>query len=275
MTLYKSYRRPQMSNYADLSDQTKIETLKNMYETQNKSFQDIAIELNTYANKIRRDALKYNIKIRDKSCAQKNALQTGKHKHPTKGTVRDDDTKNKIGLSVLKSWEGLSDDELLSRKSKAKDNWELMSQDDRSNMQKRANDAVRLTSKVGSKLEKFMLDQLLKDGYRVNFHQEQALVTTKLQIDLFIPSISVAIEIDGPSHFLPVWGEGSLAKNKTYDDKKTGLILGRGWVLIRIKQTKDFSKTRALVLYNKLKTILENISKQFPSVDNRLIEIGD
>jgi len=94
-----------MTNYSDMSDSQKTKILKKMYETENKSFQDIASELGTYANKIRRDAIKYKIKIRDKSDAQKNALKTGKHKHPTKGTVRDDDTKNKIGMAVLKSWE--------------------------------------------------------------------------------------------------------------------------------------------------------------------------
>ena len=263
-----------MANYSDMSDSQKTKILKKMYETENKSFQDIASELGTYANKIRRDAIKYKIKIRDKSDAQKNALKTGKHKHPTKGTVRDDDTKNKIGMAVLKSWEELSEEELLSRKLKAKDNWDNLSEDDKSNMLQKANEAVRVASKVGSKLEKFIFEKLVNDGYKVVFHQEQTLANTKLQIDLLISNMNVAIEIDGPSHFLPVWGEDTLQKNKNYDNKKTGLILGKGLVLIRIKQSKDFSKSRGQVLYNELKKHLDLISKKFPS-DNRYIEIGD
>lgn len=263
------------NDYNNLSDNQKKQLIKQMYEVDNKSFKDIADILNTYANKIRRDAIKFKINIRDKSDAQKNALKTGKHKHPTKGMVRENSTKQKIGLAVLKSWEELSEDDLLSRRLKAKENWENLSEDDKANMQKKANDAVRLTSKVGSKLEKFIFERLINDGYKVIFHQEQTLANTKLQIDLFIPNMNVAIEIDGPSHFLPVWGDESLKKNKVYDNKKTGLILGKGLVLIRIKQSRDFSKSRALVIYNELKQILDQINKKFPSSDKRNIEIGD
>jgi very-short-patch-repair endonuclease len=119
-----------------------------------------------------------------------------------------------------------------------------------------ANEAVRATSKTGSKLEKYLLQKLLADGYKVDFHKEQTLLNTKLQIDLFLPTHNIAIEVDGPSHFEPVWGDDSLNRNKKYDAKKEGLITGKGWGLIRIKQTKDFSKSRADVIYTRL---IENI----------------
>ena len=99
------------------------------------------------------------------------------------------------------------------------------------------------------------------------------LVTTKLQIDIFLPTMNTAIEIDGPSHFEPVWGDKSLERNIRYDNKKTGLILGKGWLLIRIKQTKDFSNSRATLIYEKLQSELNKIKIEFPT--NRVIELGD
>jgi len=246
-----------------------------MYEKEKKSFQDIATSLNTYANKVRRDAIKLKIKIRDKSDAQKNALKRGKHCHPTKGKKRDVNVKQKIGMGVLRSWEKLSDKELASRKKKAKENWDNLSDDDKANMQQRANSAVRLTSKVGSKLEKFLFQKLLDDGFKVTFHQEQMLLTTKLQIDIFLPTMNVAIEIDGPSHFLPVWGEDALQKNISYDNKKSGLILGKGLVLVRIKQLRDFSTSRGTIVYSKLKELLNEIKQKFPDVNNRSFTIED
>jgi hypothetical protein len=66
-----------------------------------------------------------------------------------------------------------------------------------------------------------------------------------------------------------------LNRNISYDNKKTGLIIGKGLVLIRIKQTKDFSKSRALLIYQELKTILDNIQIKFPPINQRTIEIGD
>lgn len=264
-----------MNNYASMSDDQRSEIIKKMYEQDHKSFKDIADILNTYPNKIRRDAIKYKIKIRDKSEAQKNALVTGKHTHPTKGKNRSSETKNKIGASVLKSWEQLSDQQLNDRKKKAKENWDNLSKDEKLYIQQKANEAVRKTSKTGSKLEKFIAQELIRDGYKIQFHQEQTLSNTKLQIDIFIPNMNVAIEVDGPSHFAPVWGDDSLKRNIKYDQKKTGLIIGKGLVLIRIKQTMDYSSSRALVIYQKLKNILNQINEQFPSVDNRNFLIKD
>lgn len=261
--------------YSKLSDVEKSNLIKQLYLKENKSFQQIADLCDTYPNKIRRDAKKLNIPIRDKSEAQKNALLTGSHKHPTKGTKRPESTKNKIGLGVLNSWENISDKELELRKIKAKKQWDNISKEDKMNIMTKANKAVRESSKLGSKLEKFLLNNLLKDNYKVDFHKEQILSNTKLQIDLFIPSLNVAIEVDGPSHFLPVWGENALNRNIKYDNKKTGLLLGKGYVLIRIKQTKDFSKARGLIIYQKLSDILKNIKNKFPDIDNRIIEIGE
>lgn len=264
-----------MLPYHKLSDADKSNLIKDLYENQNKSFKEIADNLGTYANKIRRDAIKYSIKIRDKSEAQKNALITGKHTHPTKGKKRSDETKQKIGKSVLDSWEKLTDDQILKRKIKAKENWEKLTDDEKKYIQKKATEAVRVSSKQGSKLENFLVNALIQDGYKIQFHQEQTLANTKLQIDILIPNMNVAIEVDGPSHFAPVWGDDTLKRNIKYDQKKTGLILGKGLALIRIKQTMDFSKSRSILIYNKLKELLDNISKQFPTIDNRNFLIED
>jgi hypothetical protein len=262
-------------NYNELSDKQKKELLINEYEINNHSFREIAISHGTYANKIRRDAIKFNINIKDKSQAQKNAISSGKVDHPTKGKSRSEEVKEKIGLSVMKAWDELDEQTLIQRKEKARQNWESLPDDIKNNILREANIAVRQASKTGSKLEKFIFKALLKDGYRVEFHKEQTLSNTKLQIDLFLPTLNTAIEIDGLSHFEPVWGHDTLARNQGYDNKKTGLMLGKGLVLIRIKQVKDFSPSRAKVLYNDLKIILQNIQTKFPDTDNRNIIIGD
>jgi very-short-patch-repair endonuclease len=172
-------------------------------------------------------------------------------------------------------WNSLSDDEMTKIKQKAKENWDKLSDDERAHMQHMAQEAVRQSSKTGSKLEKYLLAKLLNAGWKVDFHKEQMLLNTKLQIDLFLPTINTAIEVDGPSHFMPVWGEDSLQKNVKYDNKKTGLILGKGLVLIRIKQIKDFAPTRAELIYHKLTEVLETIQNKFPEPSDRSITIED
>jgi len=257
--------------YESLSDQQKENLLRKEYEVCLKSFRDIADEHGTYANKVRRDAIKFKINIRDKSVAQKNALKTGRSQHPTQGKERSEETKNKIGTGVMTSWENLDDETLEKRKEKARQNWESLPEEVKENILHEANTAVRQASKTGSKLELFLFNTLLQDGYVVEFHKEQNLLNTKLQLDLFLPKLNIAIEVDGPSHFAPVWGEDTLKRNKGYDNKKTGLILGKGLSLIRVKQSKDFSKARATVIYRELLKSIELVQNS----KNKHIEIGD
>lgn len=264
-----------LQDYYLMNDEEKKSIIKLLYEERNLSFIDIASQLNTYANKIRRDAKKFNIKIRNKSEAQKNALLSGKHKHPTKDKGHDTETKKKIGQSITEKWDSMTDSEIEQRKNKAKENWDKLSDDAKKNMRHKANEAVRVSSKRGSKLENYILEKLLDLGYKVDFHKEQALVNTKLQIDMYIPELLTAIEVDGPSHFLPVWGEETLKRNIEYDKKKTGLILGKGMVIIRVKQLSDFSPTRADSIVNRLSQILLSIKQEFPSQDKRSFLIED
>jgi len=260
--------------YINLNDKEKEKIINKLYVKENKSFAIIANELFTYANKVRRDAIKFNIKIRDKSNAQKNAISNGVVDHPTKGKKRSQEVKNKIGLSVMNAWDSMSDSELKSRQEKARQQWIQMDDEKKQNMIKLANDAVRLSSKTGSKLEKYLLEGLINHNIKVDFHKEQNLLNTKLQIDLFLPEINTAIEVDGPSHFLPVWGDDALKKNVKYDNKKNGLLLGKGCTIIRVKQTRDFSPSRAKVILQKILSAIQDI-KQKKLVQTKIIEIGD
>lgn len=264
-----------MQQYNKLSDSDKKNLLIKEYEQNKKSFQDIAKENNTYANKIRRDAIRLNITIRDKSQAQKNALISGKIAHPTKGKTRSEKTKEKIGKAVLNSWENMSDVDLKKRKLQAKINWDNKTEDEKAVILREANIAVRETSKKGSKLEIFLFNKLLESGYSVDFHKEQSILNTKLQIDLFLPKENIAIEIDGPSHFEPVWGDDALKRNKKYDNTKTGLIIGKGLFLIRIKQSRDFSKTRAAIVFDQLIDAINTIIVGSNTNQTKVINLGD
>jgi very-short-patch-repair endonuclease len=259
-----------MKDYNNLCDQEKMNFLQQHYVNEHKSFQDIAELGGTYPNKVRRDAKKFGIHIRSKSEAQKNALKTGKHKHPTKGTTRSEETKDKIGMSVMGSWENMSKSELKRRSELAKLNWEKLPEDVKQNRLQNANTAVRESSKTGSKLEKFLFKELLQHGHKVEAHKENIL-NTKLHVDLFLTSTNIAIEVDGPSHFKPVWGEEALKRAQSYDNKKTGLLIGKGLKLIRIKQTKDFSKSRSLLILKRLLQAIEDCRNK----GQTYIEIGD
>jgi very-short-patch-repair endonuclease len=248
--------------------------LVNEYINKHRSTYDIAKECKTYANRIRRLLIEYKIPLRDKSQAQSVAIQSGRHKHPTKGNKRTEAVRIKISEGVAKAWRSIDEVEKQKRVKFAQEQWTNMSEEDREQLRKLAAEAVRKAAEEGSKLEKYLLVELKRHGYNVIFHKANMLSNERLQVDLYLPELRTAIEIDGPSHFLPIWGETNLAKHLVADNTKTGLLLAAGYVLIRIKNlSKNVSKIQYRNLLTNLLQRLESIKKQFPEESCRLIEV--
>ena len=122
-------------------------------------------------------------------------------------------------------------------------------------------------------MERFLLQRLTEEGLRVDFHKDHWLRNQQLQVDLFIPELRTAIEVDGPSHFKPVWGMDNLIKNQRADRQKTGLILESGLVMIRIKQDKKLSQRYQREVENSLFELLNSIRDKYPKENERYFEI--
>lgn len=208
---------------------------KKEYVDEKKSIPEIAEKYNTYPNKVRRALLKLGVTIRSKSEAQKLALESGNAVHPTEGKKRPESTKVKISNKIAKSWESMTTRELTARKKKMKKLWDKKSDKDKENMQKLAAKAVAQAGREGSKIEKYLKIGLEKTGLNVIFHKEGLIQNTELQLDLFIPDYKIVIEIDGPSHFFPIWGQEKLDKKIASDKEKNGLLLAAGYSVIRVK----------------------------------------
>lgn len=245
-----------------------------LYQSGDYSTYQIAERYETYPNKIRRILVKHGVEMKSKSQAQKSALANGRAKHPTKGNIRTKEERLKISATVKKYWSNMSKEEYEGRCKEAKTRWYSMPEEERSRITSLAIQAVRKAGKEGSKMEKFLLEELTGLGYRVQFHKKDLIPNEKLEIDLYIPSLKTIIEIDGPSHFLPIWGEEKLQKQIKADDQKTGLILSKGFVIIRVKNMLDYvslaSKNKMIIsVVDKLNTI----DNKFPRKAKRFIEI--
>ncbi len=244
------------------------------YVNKKRSFACIATELGTYSNKIRRAAINMGIEPRGKSDAQKIALKKGRHPHPTKGKQRTEEEKEKISESVAASWKGLTQEEYEGRVEKAKSQWEAMSDPDKAALRKAAAEAVRRTSKEGSKLERFLLRKIKEAGYKTQFHRKNLIPNERLEIDIFVPELKTAIEVDGPAHFLPIWGSENLSRNLKADSEKSGLLITKGFAIIRVRHlSKHVSYKHMRDLWSKVRRQLEKIEKRFPPTSKRFIEI--
>jgi very-short-patch-repair endonuclease len=216
-----------------------IQKVINCYLNENMSTYEIAKKFKTYPNKIRRELIKNGIEIRDHSEAQSKALETGVAKHPTKGKKVKQETKDKIGESMLNNWKNMPSKERRYESALA----------------------LRRASIEGSRLEKYLMNGLMGMGYSVSMHY---LFAEKQHIDLFI-SLStknlkgIAIEVDGPTHFKPIWGKDSLAKRQKSDNKKTGLLLSNGFALIRVITKGDDSDIRMKKTLTKIDQTIQSL----------------
>lgn len=240
------------------------------YSKHNKSTYEIAKELNTYPNKINRILKKNGVLLRDKGEAQSIAIKEGKRTHPTKGTKRPQSVKDKISDKMAGIWKHMSEEERERRASLAKAQWENMSDEDRAEFKKSAGKALRKAAEEGSKLEQFLLVELRRKGHKVDFHVSNIVTREKLEVDLLLPQINVAIEIDGPAHFYPIWGEKNLSKHLLSDNYKTGLLIQEGYTVIRVKHLiKTISEIHKRKVFQKIVEVLDKIEDN----KNKLIEI--
>ena len=245
-----------------------------MYTKQHKSTYEIAEELHTYPNRIRRILIKSGIPLKTKSEAQKNAIENGTAIHPTSGKERTKEEKLKISSGLKKYWEEMSEEMYNSRVAQSKQRWEALSEVDKDKMMSAAIKSIQAAGKEGSKLEKFLYEEITRAGYSVQYHKKQLVQNQDLELDMYIPSLKTIIEVDGPSHFLPIWGEEKLQKQIKADTQKSGLILSKGMVIIRIKNLSDSvcladkEKLRLDIL-----NCLSTIEKSFPKKSERYIEI--
>ena len=67
-----------------------------LYNEDNHSTYEIAKRMKTYPNKIRRTLIKHGYELKNKSEAQKVALEKGRSSHPTMGKTRSREEKIKI-----------------------------------------------------------------------------------------------------------------------------------------------------------------------------------
>jgi very-short-patch-repair endonuclease len=242
------------------------------YVNKNRSANDIAKEVGTYPKKISRIVAKNGHQLRNRSETQKLALEQGTASHPTAGKKRTEQEKKNISLGISDRWSKLSKKQKEAISQSAKERWESKSELEKQELKSAAARGIRLAGVEGSKAEKFLRRRLLEENYDVLLHKKD-LIPGDYEIDIFLPALKIVIEIDGRHHFEPVWGEERLKKVIEYDAKKNGLLMSKGYSVIRIKYLCN-KMTRAVgeKMWAKIKPMIDNISTH-KSKQNRLVEI--
>lgn len=247
--------------------------LNEEYAKKGCSTYQLAESLGTYPNLVRRALKHHHIPTRDHSKAQAIALATGRHHHPTKGTKRLETTKDKISGSVAESWSNIDEKERQRRSDLAKAQWHDMGAGKREELRKLSGEAVRQAAVEGSRLEKFLVTELLAREYQVQWHRQFLTAVEKFHVDLYLPDHHIAIEVDGPSHYDPIWGEEALAYRQEADRRKTTLLNQADISVFRVVQrSKHLSRAILKKALTPFIDVLESMLDS-PIVDNRSIEV--
>jgi len=235
----------------------------NRYVNQLHSLEMIAKDYNTYVNKIRRFLIKNGVQIRSNAESQKLALSTGRNQHPTLGKKRTREEKSKIAMAVSKAWSNMSDEKRDEFKKGAKERWHNLPQKERDELNLAAKKGMQQAAAHGSKMEKFIQEELESLGIPVIFHKKGLVGNPNLEVDIFVPSYNTAIEIDGPTHFFPIFGQERLEKTIDSDREKIGLLIAGGLNILRIKHlSKNASLSKAKKMALAIVKFLESIESQ-------------
>ncbi len=250
---------------------------------QGKSPYEIAQEIGPpwYPVKVRRLLVKLGTPLRGKSAAQSEALKSGRATHPTEGKNLSAEVKEKISRSVAAKYQECTPEEKNRRSKLSSEAWARMTPEQKSELSSAATKAILKAAEFGSKMERYLVEELRKLGYAVDFHPQNFIpYHPKLECDILITNIheGVVCEIDGPTHSSgDLWGEEAYEKTHQADLRKNSEIMTAGLYMIRVQTiAQKITQSYCRKILVRLTTVLEKIKNEpLQSLEGRFIFIED
>lgn len=119
------------------------------------------------------------------------------------------------------------------------------------------NNTHKKTGTRVSKLEKFIQQKLTeKYSFEIHFNRKDAINS---ELDIYIPSLKLAFELNGIFHYEPIYGADQLSKIQNNDNRKFQACLERGIELCIIDTSKQKRFTESSC--NQYIDIIDNIIK--------------
>lgn len=120
------------------------------------------------------------------------------------------------------------------------------------------NNRNKTTGTRRSKLEVWLEEQF-KSEYpqlEVKYNQRSAI---NAELDIFIPSLKLAVELNGIFHYEPIFGQEKLSAIKSNDDRKFQACLEQGieLVIIDVSSLKYFTQKNTAKYWDILRRIID------------------
>ena len=210
---------------------------RRLYYDEGLSMRKVAKELNVPLATLSRFMKGKGITARSKAQAQKNFLKTNEHQMA--GRKHTDETKKKISQGLGEFWDSLTEEETDALKAKIgsawKNKWAAMSETERRATMEELSNKAKEAQGDGSRLERFIAEQLIDRGYVVEERTTNYVAGKSFEVDIALPKERIAIEVDGPTHFMPIYGEEHLAEQQERDSRKDEALNSVGYSVLRIR----------------------------------------
>lgn len=110
-----------------------------------------------------------------------------------------------------------------------------------------------------SKLEIFLEEKITNQfpNLEIHFNRKDAINS---ELDIYIPSLKLAFELNGIFHYEPIYGSDKLSYIQNNDNRKFQACLENGIELciIDVSSQKYFKEKTALKFFNIINTVIEN-----------------
>lgn len=234
-----------------------------LYTKDKKSLAEIAEKYNTYPNKILRILKKLGVERRTNSESQKQAIENGRKVAPNDGSPRSEAVREAISEGMSTYWRNADESVVEAHRERAKAQWEAMTDEELEEKQRKAREGILRAAKEGSKPERIIRKCLEDNAISYVKNKTGMLANPDMELDLFIPSKMVAIEVDGIYHHQAIHGEEYLSKRKRADYKKNGECRQAGIYMLRVNVLKkNVSKKDYRDMCKALLEMLDNLPKE-------------
>jgi very-short-patch-repair endonuclease len=234
--------------------------IRDLYIEKGLSMRAIAKRLDVTLATLSRFMKRHGIVARTKAQAQRNYLKD--HDHQMKGRRHTDAAKRKISSSLGEFWEGLTEEQRDEVKRKIgsawRRKWAAMSEQARKLMMEDLASKAKGAQGKGSRLERFIAEELRKRGYVIEERSTNYTAGKDFEVDLALPVEMIAIEVDGPTHFLPIYGEDHLKQQQERDARKDEMINAVGYNVLRVR---DNNGPLSQLRIDKIEQAIEEINE--------------
>jgi very-short-patch-repair endonuclease len=236
------------------------------YVDEKRSFHSIGRELGKNPKTIRDAVIKAGCQPRSKSQAQK--LHVAKHGPPIQ-RPRTDEEKRRISDGHARRITSMSHDEIERWKSnlrqRATAQWAGLDKDAKELLMAPMREGAKAQVGRGSKGENKIGDLLREHGY--NIERRSRAFSRPFEIDILLIKERVAIEVDGPTHFDPIYGTDHLARTTARDGIKNAFLTQLGVHVIRVQdRTTSYSLSACVRATNEILEILKSIDGVSPTL---------